>query len=67
MMLKMQRQSTEQLTILKEIVGIGVEMYSCGTCLKHYGLESELKVGHSGTTNHIEEGMKDFDKVVWIG
>ena len=53
--------------ILKEIETMGVEMYSCGTCLKHYGLEAELKVGHRGTTNHIVEGMKDFDKVVWIG
>jgi selenium metabolism protein YedF len=53
--------------ILKEIEGIGVEIYSCGTCLKHYGLEDDLKVGHRGTTNHIVEGMKDFDKTVWIG
>lgn len=53
--------------VLREIEGMGVEMYSCGTCLKHYGLESELKVGHRGTTNHIVEGMKDFDKTVWIG
>ena len=53
--------------ILKEIEAMGVEMYSCGTCLKHYGLENELKVGHRGTTNHIVEGMKDFDKTVWIG
>ena len=54
-------------TILREIEAMGVEIYSCGTCLKHYGLESELKVGHRGTTNHIVEGMKDFDKTVWIG
>jgi len=53
--------------ILKEIEAMGVEMYSCGTCLKHYGLENELKVGSRGTTNHIVEGMKDFDKTVWIG
>lgn len=53
--------------ILKEIEAIGVEIYSCGTCLKHYGLEDKLKVGHRGTTNHIVEGMKDFDKTVWIG
>ncbi|MBI5846497.1 MAG: sulfurtransferase-like selenium metabolism protein YedF [Nitrospirae bacterium] len=52
--------------ILKEIEAMGVEMYSCGTCLKHYNLEGELKVGHRGTTNHIVEGMKDFDKTVWI-
>jgi selenium metabolism protein YedF len=53
--------------ILKEIEGMGVKMYSCGTCLKHYNLEAELKVGHRGTTNHIVEGMKDFAKTVWIG
>ena len=57
----------EILPILKEIETMGVEVYSCGTCLKHYGLESELKVGHRGTTNHIVEGMKDFKKTVWIG
>ena len=52
--------------LLKEIEAMGAEIYSCGTCLKHYGFEDELKVGHRGTTNHIVEGMKDFDKVVWI-
>ena len=53
--------------ILKEIEAMGVEIYSCGTCLKYYCLENELKVGHRGTTNHIVEGMKDFSKTVWIG
>ncbi|MDA8238788.1 MAG: sulfurtransferase-like selenium metabolism protein YedF [Nitrospiraceae bacterium] len=53
--------------ILKEIEAMGVEIYSCGTCLKHYGLEDELKVGHRGMTNYIVEGMKDFLKTVWIG
>ncbi len=55
------------IPILKDIEAMGVEMYSCGTCLKHYNLESELKAGHRGTTNHIVEGIKDFNKVVWIG
>jgi selenium metabolism protein YedF len=55
------------IPILKEIEGMGVEIFSCGTCLKHYNLESELKVGYRGTTNHIVEGMKDFKKTVWIG
>ena len=57
----------EIVPVLKEIEAMGVEIYSCGTCLKHYGLEAELKVGHRGTTNHIVEGMKDFQKTVWIG
>lgn len=64
---KLTTTDAEIYPILKELGAMGVEMYSCGTCLKHYGLEAELKVGHRGTTNHIVEGMKDFDKVVWIG
>jgi len=56
----------EIVPILKEIEAMGVEIYSCGTCLKHYDLESSLKVGRRGTTNHIVEGLQDFAKVVWI-
>jgi selenium metabolism protein YedF len=59
--------NVDMARVLKEIEAMGVEIYSCGTCLKHYGLETELKVGHRGTTNHIVEGMKDFQKTVWIG
>lgn len=55
------------IEILKEFEKIGVEIFTCGTCLKYFNLESELKVGYRGTTNHIVEGMKDFKKTVWIG
>ena len=63
---KLTTVNEEVVGVLKDIEAMGVEMYSCGTCLKHYDLESALKVGHRGTTNHIVEGMQDFDKVVWI-
>jgi selenium metabolism protein YedF len=52
--------------LLKEIEKMGVEIYSCGTCLTKYNLESELKVGHRGTMNIVVEGMQDFEKVVWV-
>jgi len=45
---------------------MGVEIYSCGTCLKHYDLESSLHVGHRGATIQLVEGLRDFEKVVWI-
>jgi selenium metabolism protein YedF len=61
---KLTTTNTHIYPILKEIEAMGVEIYSCGTCLKHYGLEAELKVGHRGNTNHIVEGMKDFSKTV---
>lgn len=64
---KLTTVNEEIIPILKEIDSMGVEIYSCGTCLKYYNLESELKVGHRGTTNHIVEGMKEFKKTVWIG
>ncbi len=57
----------DELTgVLKEIEAMGVEILSCGTCLKYYDLEAALKVGKRGTTNHIVEGMLDFDKVIWM-
>ena len=58
--------NAETVPLLKEIDALGVEIYSCGTCLKHYGIEAELKVGRRGTTNIIVEGMREFDKVVWV-
>ncbi len=64
---KLTTTNEEIAKILKEIETLGVEIYSCGTCLKHYGLENKLKVGHRGTTNHIVEGMKDFRQTIWIG
>ena len=45
---------------------MAVDIFSCGTCLKYFDLESTLKVGYRGTKNHIVEGMSDFQKVVWI-
>lgn len=64
---KLTTTNEEIIPILKDIETMGVEIFSCGTCLKHYNIESELKVGYRGTTNHIVEGMKDFKKTVWIG
>jgi len=63
---KLTTVNEETIPILKEIQSLGVEIFSCGTCLKYYNLEDSLKVGYRGTTNHIVEGMKDFKKVVWI-
>jgi len=63
---KLTTVNEETVSILKEIEDFGVEIFSCGTCLKYYNLEDELKVGYRGTTNHIVEGIKDFKKVVWV-
>ncbi|MBF0558663.1 MAG: sulfurtransferase-like selenium metabolism protein YedF [Nitrospirae bacterium] len=64
---KLTTTNEEIIPILQDLEKIGVEIFSCGTCLKHYDLEKSLKVGFRGTTNHIVEGIKDFRKTVWIG
>lgn len=56
----------EFVPILKEIEKNGVEIFTCGTCLKYYALEEQLKVGYRGTTNHFVEGISDFSKIIWI-
>ena len=48
--------------LLKDMETMGVEIYSCGTCLTQYNLESKLKVGRRGTMNLVIEGMQDFEK-----
>jgi len=57
----------ESISIIKELEEMGVEIFTCGTCLKYYNLESELKMGYRGTTDKIIEGMKDFKNTIWIG
>lgn len=52
--------------LLKEMEHMGVSIYSCSTCLKHYGLEDKLRVGQAGGMFILIEGIKDFKKVVWI-
>ena len=52
--------------LLQEMEKLGVEIYSCGTCLTKYNLESKLAVGHRGTMNIVVEGMEDFEKTVWV-
>jgi len=57
----------EIIPIIKDIENMGVEIFTCGTCLKHFNLEDQLKIGFRGTTNHIVEGTKEYKKTVWIG
>ena len=63
---KLTTVNEEIISVLKDLEAMGVEIFSCGTCLKYYDLESARKVGYRGTTNHIVEGMSDFQKVIRI-
>ena len=52
--------------ILKDIESLGTEIYSCGTCLKHYNLEDRIKVGHRGASTQVVEAFNEFKKVIWV-
>ncbi len=64
---KLSTWDEEFIELLKKLEEKGVEIFTCSTCLKYYNLESQLKVGYRGTTNHFVEGMFDFNKTVWVG
>lgn len=63
---KLTTTNEELAPILKGLEELGVEVYSCGTCLDYYGLQDSLKVGHRGSSDIIVGGMKDFTRTVWI-
>ena len=47
---KLTTTNDETIPLLKEIEEMGVEIFSCGTCLDYFNLTSELKVGFRGGT-----------------
>jgi len=57
----------EFIPLLKELEKKGVEIFSCGTCLKYFQLEDKLKVGHRAGTDVYLEGIFYSKKTVWIG
>lgn len=54
------------IEILGKLEKMGVEIFSCGTCLKHYGLEDQLKVGFRGGSESYLEPLFSYSKVVYI-
>lgn len=63
---KLTTTNEETVPVLKSLEEMGVEIFSCGTCLKYYGLEDAMKVGMRGSTDIIVGGLKDFSRTVWI-
>ena len=54
------------IPILKELEKRGVEIFSCGTCLKYYDLEEKLKVGLRGGTDIYLEALFIYKKSIFI-
>jgi selenium metabolism protein YedF len=54
-------EAVEALSLLAEH---GVEVLSCGTCLKHFGLEEKLKVGKVTNMYEVIESLNAATKVL---
>lgn len=49
---------------LQKLSGAGVEIFSCGTCLNFYGLESQLKVGQVTNMYVIVDKQQKAKKII---
>ena len=61
---KLTTEDSESLEDLKKMEEEGVEILTCGTCLKHYGLMEKLMVGKVTDMYTIAERMTGADKVI---
>ena len=61
---KLTTEGSESLEDLKKMEEEGVEILTCGTCLKHYGLMEKLMVGKVTDMYTIAERMTGADKVI---
>lgn len=61
---KITTEGSESIEDLKKMEEEGVEIMTCGTCLKHYGLMDKLKVGTVTDMYTIVERMTGADKVI---
>lgn len=52
------------IPILKKLEESGVKIFSCGTCLKYYGLDSNLRVGAVGSMQQTVSALNQY-RVVW--
>lgn len=64
---KLTTSSSPVLEDLQEYEGSGVIILACGTCLEHYGLTAEKKVGTTTNMLDIVTATQLADKVISIG
>lgn len=61
---KLTTEGSASLEDLKKMEEEGVEILTCGTCLKHYGLMDKLQVGKVTDMYTIAERMMGADKII---
>ena len=61
---RLSTEDSDSLEDLAQMESAGVEILSCGTCLKHLGLEGKLKVGKVSNMYEIVEKMTGASLIV---
>ena len=61
---KITATESDLIAPLRELAGLGVEIYSCGTCLDFLNLKDALLVGQVTNIFEIMDGMAQAGKVV---
>lgn len=61
---KITATQSDLIAPLRELHGLGVEIYSCGTCLDFFNLKDALLVGQVTNMFEIMDGMAQAAKVV---
>ena len=64
---KLTLENSPVLADLQELVASGVDVFACGTCLDHFKLMDQKKVGVTTNMLDIVTGMQLADKVVSLG
>lgn len=57
-------QGSKLIDVLKELEELGIEIYSCGTCLDYFGLKDKLAVGKVTNMYDTVEALMDAEDVV---
>lgn len=63
---KMAVEGSEALSVLRELEGDGVQILVCGTCLNHFNLLEQKRVGETTNMLDIVTAMQVSDKVVTV-
>ncbi len=61
---KITATESDLIAPLQELAGLGVEIYSCGTCLDFFNLKDSLLVGKATNIFEIMDAMAQASKVV---
>ena len=61
---KLTIEGAESLPLIQELAGQGVSVLVCGTCLNHFGLLEQKKVGETTNMLDIVTSLQVADKVI---